>query len=82
VAARCLRQIRAQMQTRIADTRINFRAPVPLVHDTLVGIISDTHGLMRPAAIFALRGSDLILHAGDVAAGRNCSMSWAGSLLH
>jgi uncharacterized protein len=32
----------------------------------LVGIISDTHGLMRPAAIAALRGSDLILHAGDV----------------
>jgi putative phosphoesterase len=32
----------------------------------LVGIISDTHGLMRPEAIAALRGSDLILHAGDV----------------
>ena len=32
----------------------------------LVGIISDTHGLMRPEAIAALRGSDLIIHAGDV----------------
>ena len=31
-----------------------------------VGIISDTHGLMRPEAIDALRGSDLIIHAGDV----------------
>jgi putative phosphoesterase len=31
-----------------------------------VGLISDTHGLLRPAAIEALRGSDLILHAGDV----------------
>jgi len=31
-----------------------------------VGIISDTHGLLRPAAITALRGSDLIIHAGDV----------------
>jgi uncharacterized protein len=35
----------------------------------LVGIISDTHGLIRPEAIAALRGSDLILHAGDVGHG-------------
>ena len=33
---------------------------------TTVGIISDTHGLMRPEAIDALQGSDLIIHAGDV----------------
>src|SRR4051794_24421113 len=31
-----------------------------------IGIISDTHGLMRPEALAALEGSDLILHAGDV----------------
>ena len=31
-----------------------------------VGVISDTHGLLRPEAIDALRGSDLIIHAGDV----------------
>jgi putative phosphoesterase len=31
-----------------------------------VGIISDTHGLLRPEAVQALDGSDLILHAGDV----------------
>jgi len=31
-----------------------------------VGIISDTHGLMRPEALAALAGSDLIIHAGDV----------------
>jgi uncharacterized protein len=31
-----------------------------------VGVISDTHGLLRPEAVEALRGSDLILHAGDV----------------
>lgn len=31
-----------------------------------VGVISDTHGLMRPEAINALHGSELILHAGDV----------------
>ena len=31
-----------------------------------LGIISDTHGLLRPEAKQALRGSDLIIHAGDV----------------
>lgn len=31
-----------------------------------VGIISDTHGLLRPEAVDALQGSDLIVHAGDV----------------
>jgi uncharacterized protein len=34
--------------------------------DILVGVISDTHGLLRPEALAALRGADLILHAGDV----------------
>ncbi len=31
-----------------------------------VGVISDTHGLVRPEALRALAGSQLILHAGDV----------------
>ena len=31
-----------------------------------LGLISDTHGLLREGAVRALRGSDLILHAGDV----------------
>ena len=31
-----------------------------------IGIISDTHGLLRPQAIAALQGVDHILHAGDV----------------
>ena len=31
-----------------------------------IGVISDTHGLLRPEAIQALRGSEHILHAGDV----------------
>jgi len=34
----------------------------------VVGVISDTHGLVRPEAVAALRGSDLIIHAGDVGA--------------
>jgi len=33
---------------------------------TLVGLISDTHGLLRPKAVAALSGVDCILHAGDV----------------
>jgi uncharacterized protein len=31
-----------------------------------LGLISDTHGLMREEALRALQGSDLIIHAGDV----------------
>jgi putative phosphoesterase len=31
-----------------------------------VGVISDTHGLVRPEAIDVLRGADVIVHAGDV----------------
>jgi uncharacterized protein len=33
---------------------------------TIIGVISDTHGLLRPEAIAALHGVDRILHAGDV----------------
>jgi putative phosphoesterase len=33
---------------------------------TSIGLISDTHGLLRDAALEALRGSELIVHAGDV----------------
>jgi len=36
----------------------------------MIGVISDTHGLLRPEAVEALRGSELILHAGDVGAPR------------
>jgi putative phosphoesterase len=32
----------------------------------LIGIISDTHGLLRHEALEALSGSQLIIHAGDV----------------
>jgi len=34
--------------------------------ESFIGIISDTHGLVRPEAVDALRGVNLILHAGDV----------------
>jgi len=34
--------------------------------NTIVGVISDTHGLIRPEAIDAFKGTDLIIHAGDI----------------
>ncbi|HEY8716510.1 MAG TPA: metallophosphoesterase family protein [Candidatus Acidoferrum sp.] len=35
----------------------------------IVGLISDTHGLLRDTALRALQGSELIIHAGDVGKG-------------
>jgi hypothetical protein len=32
----------------------------------VIGLISDTHGLLRPEAMAALAGVDLIIHAGDI----------------
>src|SRR5579864_3977392 len=34
----------------------------------IIGVISDTHGLLRPEAITALCGSEHIIHAGDIGA--------------
>ncbi|HEX6465959.1 MAG TPA: metallophosphoesterase family protein [Terriglobales bacterium] len=39
---------------------------MPASSEIRIGVISDTHGLLRPEAVNALRGSDFILHAGDV----------------
>jgi len=33
---------------------------------TIIGVISDTHGLVRPEALAALAGSTVIVHAGDI----------------
>ena len=33
---------------------------------SIIGLISDTHGLLRPEAVRALAGCELIVHAGDV----------------
>lgn len=42
------------------------RRPEASTASVTVGLISDTHGLLRAEALEALRGSDLIIHAGDV----------------
>lgn len=36
------------------------------MNEKLIGIISDTHGLLRPQAVATLQGVELILHAGDI----------------
>jgi len=62
----------------------------------VVGLISDTHGLLRPEAVAALAGSDLIVHAGDIVGAHvldelrrlaplhavrgNCDGAWARAL--
>ena len=38
----------------------------PSAMSIVIGVISDTHGLLRPEAVAALRGVEMILHAGDV----------------
>ena len=43
-----------------------MREKLPPRERYLVGVISDTHGVMRPEALEALAGADLILHAGDI----------------
>jgi putative phosphoesterase len=42
------------------------RTPAPTRAPLIIGVISDTHGLLRPDALAALRGSDYVIHAGDI----------------
>ena len=46
----------------IVYCRVTTKNPI------IIGVISDTHGLLRPEALKALRGSHHIIHAGDVGA--------------
>jgi putative phosphoesterase len=39
---------------------------MPLSRQVRIGLISDTHRLLRPEAVDVLRGSDFIIHAGDI----------------
>jgi uncharacterized protein len=41
-------------------------APISRKSRYVVGVISDTHGLIRPEALQILRKSDVIVHCGDV----------------
>lgn len=44
----------------------DLETDVVRIRATVIGVISDTHGLLRPEALEALRGSERIIHAGDV----------------
>jgi uncharacterized protein len=54
-------RVKQYLYTFPTMTRSSFQKP-----DPFIGVISDTHGLLRPEAIQALTGSSLILHAGDI----------------
>ncbi|HYY69200.1 MAG TPA: metallophosphoesterase family protein [Terriglobales bacterium] len=41
-------------------------AEITMDQEYLVGVISDTHGLLRPEALLALEGCKLVVHAGDI----------------
>ncbi len=45
------------------ERRVRRRRPSD---QTVVGVIADTHGLLRPEAVAALASVDLIVHAGDI----------------
>jgi hypothetical protein len=36
------------------------------MHEQRIGVIADTHGLLRPEAVEVLKSSSLIIHAGDI----------------
>ena len=54
------------MTAKEAHTRHHSAATGRRTRSPFVGVISDTHGLLRPQARQALSGARLILHAGDV----------------
>ena len=59
------RALRAQGLERTLTPRPHRKRPIT-EGEGMIGVISDTHGLLRPQALDALEGSSLILHAGDV----------------
>jgi len=47
-------------------SKANVSPEFPPAQRVEIGIISDTHGLVRPEVYEAFKGVDLILHAGDI----------------
>ena len=56
------------MVERMSEIARPMRKPLSpgRLHVKVIGIISDTHGLLREEALAALGGCELIIHAGDV----------------
>jgi putative phosphoesterase len=57
-----------QVRTSFDKLRTGSAPTRYAVKITQIGVISDTHGLLRPEALAALRGSAFIIHAGDIGA--------------
>lgn len=51
---------------RCATTMLSVQRKRVTLKTGRIGVISDTHGLLRPEALKALKGSKLIIHAGDI----------------
>src|SRR6188474_3329653 len=51
---------------QLNDSRMLVRRKKVTLRKGIVGVISDTHGLIRPEALAALRGVELIIHGGDI----------------
>jgi len=47
---------------------MEFEIPSDTPDQTVIGVVSDTHGLLRPEALKHLHGVDRIVHAGDIGA--------------
>jgi putative phosphoesterase len=59
--------VRAPQKTHAKNSRTPVEKSQSIARNPQkIGLISDTHGLLRPEALDALRGSQLIIHAGDV----------------
>jgi|GEM_PF-199937 len=55
-----------QAENRHIEEEFIMSAKVQSKYDHVVGVISDTHGLLRPEAVAVLKETDLIIHAGDI----------------
>ncbi len=64
--ALCLTLSKATVMDRSLGLLICQRETAGMPRQHVVGLISDTHGLLRPEALDLLRNSDFIVHAGDV----------------
>jgi uncharacterized protein len=53
-----------ELRTAVAENAL--KKNVQMSDASIIGLISDTHGLLRSEALEALRGSDFIIHAGDI----------------
>jgi len=57
------------LQDRDAITMLSVQRKRVTLKTGRIGVISDTHGLVRPEALSALKSSELIIHAGDIGKG-------------